>query len=144
MGKRRGIRVLLRKRGQPPLLPRSWVEEETALMTRRMKKWLPREGQSQEAGQEINLRGGATGPVREGQSRIDPKREGLGEERGQRKGLQGERGHLRKNPEEREGTLLHLPPLRAAAEGLAVGRRWNSTKLIKCPNRVDFKEKRTL
>merc|ERR1719382_822819 len=57
-------------------------------MTRRMKKWLPREGQSQEAGQEINLRGGATGPVREGQSRIDPKREGLGEERGQMKEIQ--------------------------------------------------------
>merc|ERR1712083_27369 len=90
--KRRRIRILLRKRGQPPLLPRSWVEEETALMTRRMKKWLPREGQSQEAGQEINLRGGATGPVREGQSRIDPKREGLEEERGQRKEIQEERG----------------------------------------------------
>merc|ERR1712088_396257 len=77
-------------------LPRKEEEEKTnhpaPLMMRRMKKWLPREGQSQEAGQEINLRGGATGPVREGQSRIDPKREGLGEERGQRKEILEERG----------------------------------------------------
>jgi len=57
------------RRGQPRLLPLSWVEGGTAATRRKMKN---------------QILGIVTGPMREVQSETDPKREGLVREKGQR------------------------------------------------------------